>query len=493
MKQLTLILVFVFALSSAFAQKRKVSDAQKKIKSGELVKAEESLQLAYDHKKTKNWAKTYLVKGNMYQAMYQYHARNLAPGMLVMMVEKSLGKPKSKEAIEGAENWVYDNITLTMANGVLQKWKETKAYHENPLPLAWKAYQKARELDAADGNGFKKDIDKEVMRLVANMQNQGIDLYYRPEYANALVSFELSLKVSKTLEMNNATIAYYAGLAASRAKNYEKAIEMYDLSIDTHDTMVDKDISPADAMHWKSEAYKSMKNSNKQIAVIKDAFEKFPNNQQIMIDLINYYMTAQQTEKALEYLDIAIKKDPKNAAMVFAKASLYDKTGVSYNKNVDSLLDVVEKNRKLAFKHRNDPAKAKPYKNAEKKADKEAKELIKKSDENLNKAIANYTKVTELDPKHFDGHYFIALIHYNKAMNIKREADGIRPSTDPDGSKYKKKTAEMKAKLNEALPEAEILYELNPKDVYGLTLLKNIYFNLGQRKKAKEIAAQIKP
>jgi len=51
-----------------------------------------------------------------------------------------------------------------------------------------------------------------------------------------------------------------------------------------------------------------MGDTTKAISTMKEAVNKFPNDQNIQVQLINYYLTHGQINESLNYLDQAIEK-----------------------------------------------------------------------------------------------------------------------------------------------------------------------------------------
>ena len=71
MRKLTLIVALLLSSGALFAQKGKVMSATSFFTQGKLDKAKELIDEAITHEKCVNWAKAYLVRGQIYQAIYE--------------------------------------------------------------------------------------------------------------------------------------------------------------------------------------------------------------------------------------------------------------------------------------------------------------------------------------------------------------------------------------------------------------------------------------
>ena len=71
MRKLTLIIGLLLCSSVMFAQKGKVMSATSFFTQGKLDKAKELIDEAINHEKCVNWGKAYLVRGQIYQAIYE--------------------------------------------------------------------------------------------------------------------------------------------------------------------------------------------------------------------------------------------------------------------------------------------------------------------------------------------------------------------------------------------------------------------------------------
>jgi tetratricopeptide (TPR) repeat protein len=113
---------------------------------------------------------------------------------------------------------------------------------------------------------------------------------------------------------------YNAGLASMNAKLYTKAIGYF---TDCAKYGYNGGSSYAQIIS----AYQQLGDTVKSVEVMKQAFEKYPNDQSINVQLINYYIMSGKPDEAISYLDKAIANEPTNSSFYLAKGVALDKLG----------------------------------------------------------------------------------------------------------------------------------------------------------------------
>lgn len=382
MKKVTLILIFLMSVVFVNAQKSKVVSAYNYIKPqyNELGKAKEAIDEATVHEKTKDWEKTWYYRGMVYHTLYQSTDENF------------------------------------------------KKLHDNPLREAVDAYVKALELD--EKGRYEKDIVNRLNTAAVQFLNKGITQFNEQDYDAAMKSFANSLYVNALPQINKIdTVALFnAAIAADRAKNYEKAVEYYS-------KVVEYRYEGPKVYVFLANAYTSKGDTASSVKALQDGIAAWPeDNNMLMVELINYYLTTDKTEEALEYLQKAIEKDPENYSYYFAIGTLYEKK------------------------------------------------------ENFEKAIEYYQKTLDIKEDYFDAQYNMGAVYYNKAVSHYTAANEIPPS---EQDAYEAEIAKAKEQLQLALPFLERAYELKDDDISTIQSLKEIYVRLQKYDKSKEMKARL--
>ena len=280
MKRTTILFVLLFAISSVFAQKGKVTSALSYKEAGKLDKAVEAIEETIDATNPKTegsvtWPRTWEVRGEIYQAVFQ-----------------------SKD-----ENY--------------------KKLSSDPLTVAYDSYMKALQLD--DKDRFSKSVKIKLTLLIGDLTNQAVAGFNEEAYEKAMKSFEQIMAIEQTPVFKaddpnavDTVIIFNAGLAAYNAKQYDKAIDYYKQAAKYK-------YNGAKTYSLIANSYFQKKDTVGALQVLQDGLKEYSDNGILLVEVINVYLNANKIDAAMKYLDIAIAQDPKNASYFFAQGTLYDK------------------------------------------------------------------------------------------------------------------------------------------------------------------------
>jgi len=377
MKPILVSLLLIAGIFVSYAQKGKVTSALNYVTSGQLDKAKEAIEAAEQHEKTKDWEKMFYAKGKVLQAV---------------------GETQNEE---------YQDL------------------YENPLPQAYQYYMEAMERD--EKGKLEKLINLALPMLANDFINLGVTKFQEGDYAGALEAFETNLEIGDMPIFGggiDTTIMFNAGLAAYNGDLYDKSIE--------HFTAV-KDLDYGDYTLYilLKNSYIAKGDSASGLQVLQEGFSKFPENEDLLIQLINFYITkggVDAAQEALEYIELAKEKDPDNALFYHAEGIFYDKI------------------------------------------------------ENIEKSIESYEAALELNPDYFDSNYNLGAHHFNRGVNKVNECNEIM-----DNAEYEKCKEKADAMFDIALPYMEKAYEIDSTDVSTIETLKLLYYRMGNMEKHAEM------
>lgn len=288
------ILIFLIAAMpvAGFAQSAKVQTAYGNLRdyrgSGDLTslqKAKDAIDLAAVHEDTKDQAKTWHYRGQIYQAMYEHLLK--------------------------AET---DKLTdITDAN------KKTMAAYQttptNDLDVAQEAFRKVLELDKK--NIYTSEAKTSLNRISLHYQNKGIALYNAKSYGDAISVFENAYTVNSTLGVVDTSNLINVAVCAERSKNYDKAKTSYQKLIDLK--------------HGGGNTYSSLANiyvasgdTAGSIAIIQKGRAAYPNDVNLLISETNHYLKADKKEEAINNLKLAIQKKPNDPNLYLVLGNIYD-------------------------------------------------------------------------------------------------------------------------------------------------------------------------
>ena len=365
-------MVLLLCVSMVNAQKSKVTGASNYLNSGKLDKAKEAIDAGIGHEKCVAWPKTYLIQGKVYQAIFE---------------------------------------------SPLPAYKKLS---ETPLKTAYEAYLKCMELDVKDK--YKKAIKAQMTNLIPDFTNRAVQYYNGENFSGALDAFERVLEIenmemfkSDNLAVDTAVI-FNAGLAAQKSKNLEAAIKYYKQTISYN-------YAEAKPYAYLYTVLKDNGNKEEALTYLQKGFEKYPDDANMLVELINHYLNGPNPNEAADYLDKAISLDPENASYYRAKGTVYEKT--------------------------NELAKAK-----------EMYELA-------------FTK----DPKDYISQFNLGVLQLNVAEEARKVANDI-----PEQKKYDAAIKDIQKLYEEALPYFTKVVEIEPDEKNSISYLKELYFRLRNEK-----------
>ena len=206
---------------------------------------------------------------------------------------------------------------------------------------------------------------------------------------------------------------YYAALFAIQAKMHNEAIAVLE------DLKKGEFEAIAVNQFLYQEYMEEVKDTVNAVRELQEAMVRFPQEPWFLQNLINYYIFSKQEDKAIEYLNQAIEREPGVAEYHLIKGNLSANQG----------------------------------NNAE--------------------ALTEYDQALEINPMLAEAHAGKGRVHYNEASKIIEEATYIQ-----DAKAYKAALNKASDKLKESLPFFEKALEVAPDNREYMVILKGIYYRL---------------
>ena len=288
-----------------------------------LEKSNEAIENPKKNKDPKTW----FSRGELMLDIYSVHNQYLRKGMPENELKILFRDPERIETRtvgqQTLEDYIYERITVTLENGKVVSWVETKKIIDDPLPLAEEAFRKAIELDT-EGKLTDK-IKEDLAKLKQYYENEGIDAFNSKDYEAAYNDFNNVLKINELPPMKGTvdTLVYYStGRAAKEAGKNQVAIDMFKKSLELG-------YDEPFIYVFMNESYKALGDTTDALSILQKGFKEHPDNQSILIELINFYLLRGESKAALEYLALARQDDPENISFIFAEGTIYDKLGRS--------------------------------------------------------------------------------------------------------------------------------------------------------------------
>jgi tetratricopeptide (TPR) repeat protein len=405
MKKLLIAVSLLLSVNAAFSQKydKKIAASDKNIE---------------DPKKGVN-PKTWIARGELFFEISNAPAEFLSVGMneeaynLAMTgIDLKTDVTAQTETVNGKKYTVhnFDDKKVYIEDATIKFWDILKYETPNPMQKSYDSYMKAKSLDT-EGKSAKK-LKENFTRLATLAKAGAFNKFSVNKMPEAIELFELSANCSSETGLIDTLSMYYAGVLAIDTKNYPVAEKYLKKALETGY------IEKGDTYSYLAEALKELGKLDEARAILEKGFEGNPENQQLIIALINNYM--------------ASGKDPKDIIPLIRKAQEKEASNVN--------LYIVEG------------------------------DLLEKLNDTEGAAKC-YNKAIQVKPDDFFGHYKMGLLHFNIGAKYSEQA-----ANEKDSKEYDRLYGLASGELKKALPFLEKAFELNSNELSTMEALKQINF-----------------
>lgn len=361
------------------------------------------------------------------------HAQNKA----IRKAESNLKKGELAEAKEYIDQAVAHEKTSDKAKTYFTKGQvyaaiataedeQVKNLASNALQEATEAYRKAMELEGKETAPMYVFSQQELENLWGKMINQGATNYEAGDYEEAVKFFDRALEVKP----QDTTAALYAGVSAQQMGDQDlSATYFYKLVESGH---ADKDVYNT-LISYERDVKEDLEKAG---TLIKKAQEKFPEDPNFKKQEVSLLLKEGKTAEAKEELQEAIAAEPDNADLYFNLGFLNEELG------------------------------------------------------DKNAAVEAYKKALEVDPNHANSAFNLAVIHYNRAADLVKQANNLGISA-ADRKKEKELLKQANERFQEALPHLVKALELHPENRTIMEITMIAYDRAGEKEKAEELQKEI--
>ena len=405
-------------------------------------------------------------------------------------LELIMGAPTEKKTEGEYELWVYPTVNYYIQDDQVQFWKETYVADPDALSKAVEAYKTAAEKDTK-GDYKDKKTTKELIKDLRNaLYNNGINSYMLKEYKSATKDFANALQLVDFPRAEGDTIiqdgqiAYYAALCAKEDGNSAEAEKMFKKAAELNYQI-------SSCYHYIYLITKERGDEAKAFQIISDAYKKYPKEEQLLYDVINYYLEKKQYNEAENYLNTAIKEHPDNLILYSVKSSIYVNNYGAAKDKYKADVEKMSSLKKEAFRQRNNP-KEKERVEGEIAAQQKVADASKADFfANQKKAADCYKQMLAKDANNYDGNFMMGILSYDKAEIYQIEKDAIPMSEDKDGSQAAAKDKEIHACWKESCEWFEKAHKAKPTEPNPLQNLKMLYYKLGDTANNKRVKEEL--
>lgn len=319
MKKILTVLAILASVYTASAQKSEEA----------VKKAVAAAQLNCENPKKADKPATWI---KLAQENVKAYKEPFGKGLMMMGVSRDIlqaegtAKPieTKNEEIKGTVLTVdiYPTCKYYFNNNALRMIKVTKTYIPTALEDAVKAYAKAAEVDP---KGTKtEEIKKGIQEISTLYGDEGATNFNLGDFAAASECFRKAYTAALTepLAVVDTTSMFNAGLAADVAGNTEEAIKDFETALAYHYS------NGGDTEARLADCYKKLNRMDEAKSTLEKGFIANPQNQGILIGLINIYLDTQDDpQKIITLLKKAQDNEPANASLYYVEGNMYKQFG----------------------------------------------------------------------------------------------------------------------------------------------------------------------
>ncbi|GAB4287716.1 MAG: hypothetical protein Kow0068_13540 [Marinilabiliales bacterium] len=292
------------------AQPAKRASCLNYLKFGELDKAKQACDECVEHEKTKNDARAWWYRGQVYQA--------------ILTAKEDKYKNLDNDAIYKA----FDSYKKALLyNFVDPQYHSLEIFNKEKPEDLLKFFKLLNDPNTKyTSSELLVDIIKNRYPYLANnLVNKGVMQYKEKDYNGALKSFENSLFVSTMSGKIDTPIVYYAALAADKAQDFETAKEYYNNLIKLNYGKDDKE--KATMYYLLANVYSQQKDTANFLKTLNKGIEKYPKEPLLLSTKINWYIDQGKAQEAKDIVQKAIEADPDNKLLHFNLGTIYEGKG----------------------------------------------------------------------------------------------------------------------------------------------------------------------
>lgn len=311
MKKYILILAAAAVTGGVSAQKNKVVSAynynkafSRSQKCKELVSGVEAINMAIEHDQTKNWAKTWYYRGNLY-----YN---------VIASKDEACKNIDANALDKCTDSYLKALVLNFEDAELKKLDLQKE-DGSDLMKFFSALQNNPKMD--DESYTSNIMGRKLPGLAGEYANRGINKFSNKDYKGAQENFGKSMMLTQLTGRMDTMLLYNTALASEYAEDYETAKQVYDGLI-----KMNYNIDGAGPDLYKSmhKIYTKEGNKEKAAEYISMGRKAYPEDNSLLVLELEGFLQSGKNDEALANLDAGITNDPKNAVLYFARGTVYE-------------------------------------------------------------------------------------------------------------------------------------------------------------------------
>ncbi|MBR6438850.1 MAG: hypothetical protein IKS65_06700 [Bacteroidales bacterium] len=296
------------------------------------------------------------------------------------------------------------------------------------------AFVKIQNLDQDYYNRNRGEFQQYAANIGARYYDLGANSYNEGNFEEAYINFKKAYDATAIVGGKDNSALLNAALSAMKVERYDESVAMFEI-------LIANGLEEPTVYSNMAAAYRAAGNNDKMLETILIAREKFPEDENVMNEMINAYLTLHREDEIIDQIREMAVANPQQPIYYFILGTIY--------------------------------------------GNKESKLY------NIEASLEAYNKAIEENDKYADAYYNAGALLIEKASEIYEAANAKDPSEYSNFNAYLKATNEMmdeaKSYDERALPYVEKTYELLPNDPAVKQALKGIYARLKMTDKAQAL------
>lgn len=313
-----------------------------------------------------------------------------------------------------------------------------KAAYPDAIKKATESFVRANELDTK--GSYKVENQRALLNLQGHSLNTGNDAFTAKDYGRAIALYGNAERIAKSMGAVDTNAIFNSALAYESMGDHKGAIGRYREALAVG-------YAKPEIYRYIASLERKSEDLDGAITTLREGVTKYPEDKDMLIDLMSYLLIADRSAEAEEIVKLALQRDPENAVLYSVLGSLYD-------------------------------GKANP------------KEGSVPPEAEMNKwydmAEGAYKTSIEKDPKFFDSYFNIGVLYNNRAAFEYEKCNAIK--SDSEYMKCKKVADELYLK---AQPYFEQAHELRADDVQTIQQLMKLYAKTSDQSKYDAMKAKL--
>ena len=294
MKKLVLTLAIAFLGSFAIAQNIQVQNA--------FNKQKEAQQFI-------DQAETYKTQNKLDKAAKQMQNAKIT----IQKAKEAIDLASQHEStMNQAKTWHYYAVIYYKIGA----YPEFADLDHDAFAKSLTAFEKIKQLDKKYYDNNLNEFRTYASNIGARYYDLGANSYNDYDYEGAYINFKKAYDATAIVGGKDNSALLNAAMSAMKVEKFNESIEMLN-------TLIDNGMDEPAVYQNLAASYRGLGNNDKMLETIQVAREKFPDDENIMNEMINAYLTVHREDEIIAQIEEMAKKNTDQPVYYFILGTIY--------------------------------------------------------------------------------------------------------------------------------------------------------------------------